>query len=334
MDNVCLVTFMIATHKRVAEPEKTLAACVAQDWPALEILVIDDASTDGTFERVRTHFPQVNIVHREENQGSVSARNNILSRAKGKYIIGLDDDSRFIDIDACRRVVERMEAEPDLGIISFQTIGPEYTERMTAAGRLHGEWHCSWFAACGVAIRRSMLEKTGLFPEFFFHAYEEPDLCMRVWNAGYRALQWNEIVVYHEFSWLNRNEPRTHRRHARNEGCSIWMCCPWHLVVPLTLVKLAAQARYAAWQGWLLREPRIWVEFLWRLPRCLFHRQPVSTKTVKICLALNRLKVADRQAVWNLGDLSWRQILSGKFPPELVETELNAPTMTSKLASV
>ena len=334
MDNVCLVTFMITTHNRVAELEKTLAACLAQDWPALEILVVDDASTDGTFERVRANFPQVNIVRREQNQGSVAARNDIVNRAEGKYIIGLDDDSRFIDLNACRRVVERMEAEPDLAILSFQAIGPEFPERMTEGGRLRGEWHCSTFAACGVAIRRSVFEKTGLFPEFFFHTYEEADLCIRAWDAGFRVLQWNEIVVYHEFSWLNRNEPRNHRRHARNEACSAWMRCPWHLVLPMTLARFAGQARYAASRGWLLREPRIWAEFLWRLPRCLLHRKPVSTKTVKICLALNRLKVADRQAVWKLGDLSWRQILSGKFPPELVETELNAPTMTSKLASV
>jgi hypothetical protein len=76
-----------------------------------------------------------------------------------------------------------------------------------------------------------MLEKAGLFPRFFFHAYEEPDLCIRAWATGFRVLQWNEIVVYQEFLWLNLNEPRTHWRHARNEACSacaargIW-CCP------------------------------------------------------------------------------------------------------------
>jgi GT2 family glycosyltransferase len=316
MEDLPLVTFMIATRNRVDELEKTLAACLAQDGPALEILVVDDASTDGTFERVREKFPTVDIVRRERNRGSVAARNDIMRRARGRYIIGLDDDSRFVDADACRRVLQRMEAEPDLGIISFQAIGPEFPERMTAAGRLHGEWHCSSFAACGVAIRRSMLDKIGLFPEFFFHSHEEPDLCMRAWDAGFRVLQWNEIVVYHEFSWLNRNEPRTHRRHARNEACSIWMRCPWHLVLPMTIARLGGQARYAASRGWLLREPLIWAEFLWRLPRCLLYRKPVGTEAVKICLALNRVKVADRQAAWELGNLSWRQILRRQFPPE------------------
>src|SRR5262245_51913389 len=114
MDNDCVVTFMIATRNRIGELEKTLAACLAQNWPTVEILVVDDASTDGTFERVRTRFPTVNIIRHERNRGSIAARNDIVRRAQGKYIIGLDDDSRFIDEEACRRVVERLEAESDL----------------------------------------------------------------------------------------------------------------------------------------------------------------------------------------------------------------------------
>lgn len=309
-----LVTFMIATRNRISELRKTIEACTAITDVPVEILVVDDASTDGTREQVRTAYPHVNLVHRPKNLGSISARNDILRRARGEYIIGLDDDSRFVDPDHCRRLVERMEAEPDLGIVAFQAVGPENPERLTDEGRLRGEWHCSSFAACGVAIRRSMLDKTGLFPEFFFHAYEEPDLCLRAWDAGYRVLQWNEIIVYHEFSSLNRNEQRTHRRHARNEACSTWMHAPWHLVLPLTAARLASQARYAASRGWLLREPRVWAEFLGRLPWCLWERRPVSTRAIKISLAVNRIKLADPRLVWELGGLTWRQILRSAFP--------------------
>src|ERR1700730_6400610 len=100
MEDLPLVTYMIATRNRVDELEKTLAACLAQNGPDLEILVVDDASSDGTFERVRAKFPTVDIVRHERNQGSVAARNDILRRARGQYVIGLDDDSRFVDADA------------------------------------------------------------------------------------------------------------------------------------------------------------------------------------------------------------------------------------------
>jgi GT2 family glycosyltransferase len=319
------ITYMIATHNRVSELVKTLESCLAQSGPAAEILVVDDASTDGTYETVREQFPRVDIVRNTRNIGSIASRNDILRRARGDYIIALDDDSRFIDADACERIVKRMDAEPDLGIIAFQIVGPENSESMTPAGRPAGEWHCSSFVCCGAAIRRAMLEKTGLFPEFFYHAYEEPDLALRAWDAGYRVLQWNDIVVYHEFSGLNRNEQRTHRRHARNEACSVVMRYPWQLVVPGMVTKLAGQARYAARRGWLLKEPRVWGEFLWRLPSALRARRPVGSRALKIVAGLNRRRVADAETAWRLGDLSWREVLFGTPSQENAEADEREP---------
>jgi GT2 family glycosyltransferase len=319
-----LVTFMIATRNRVAETEKTLASCFEQDWPSVEVIVVDDASTDGTSDMVRSRFPRVELIRHEKNKGSIASRNVILHRAKGKYVIGLDDDSRFIERDGCRRVVERLEAEPDLGVISFQAIGPEHPATLTPEGRQAGEWHCSSFAACGVAIRQSILPRTGLLPEFFYHAYEEPDLCLRAWDAGFRVLQWNDAVVYHEFSGLNRNEQRTHRRHARNEACSAFMRAPWYLAAPLAASRLAQQFRYARKRGWTWKEPRVWAEALLYLPSALRRRRPVSARALKISLAVNRWRVVDPQAVWQLGELPWRTILfgAGTEPPTGARSQL------------
>jgi GT2 family glycosyltransferase len=283
---------MIATRNRVSELVKTLPSCLGQKGVSMEILVVDDASTDGTYELVRERFPQVNIVRNEVNKGSIASRNDILRRARGDYVIALDDDSRFVDADACRRIVERMDAEPDLGIVAFQIIGPENPATLTPQGRLTGEWPVSSFLCCGAAIRRSMLEKTGMLPEIFYHSYEEPDLALRAWDAGYRVLQWNDIVVYHEFSGLNRNEAENHRRHARNEALSVVMRYPWYLAAPGVLAKLFGQARYAAKRGWLWQEPRVWGEFLWRLPRALRERNAVSRHTVFQTAALNRRRCA------------------------------------------
>jgi len=311
---------MIATRNRVDELVKTLDSCGRQDWPFKEILVVDDASTDGTYRILSELFPRVEVARFDENKGSIAARNEILRRAKGDYIIALDDDSRFIETDACRRVVERMETEPDLGILSFQVIGPEFPERMTHAGRLRGEWHCSSYAHCGAAIRRKMLETTGLLPEFFFHVYEEPDLAIRAWDSGWRVLQWNEILVYHEFSSLNRNEQRTHRRHARNEACSVVMRYPWHLVLPVAAARLLRQFQYARRRGWALREPRVWLEAFLYLPAALRERRAVRSRTVKIILGVNRVRTADPEITRRLGDEKWwRIVVSAKHLNQQVD---------------
>jgi glycosyltransferase involved in cell wall biosynthesis len=305
------VTIMIATRNRVSELVKTLESCRALTGPPKEILVVDDTSSDGTYGIVRTRFPEVNIVRNEVNKGSIASRNDILQRAKGDYVIGLDDDSRFVDADACERIVARMDREPDLGIISCQPIGPEFPETLQLGGRATGEWHTSSFAFCAVVIRRSILERTGLLPELFYHSYEEPDLALRAWDAGYRVLQWNEIVVFHEFSGQNRNERRNHQRHARNEACGVVMRYPWTWIIPALAGKLAGQARYAAKRGWLLREPQVWGEFLWKLPTAIQERRPVRLQAVKITVGLNRRKCVDAREALRLGSLPWSQVLRG-----------------------
>jgi GT2 family glycosyltransferase len=303
------VTIMIATRNRVDELLKTLESCRALSGPPPEILVVDDTSTDGTYDAVRTRFPDLDIVRNEMNKGSIASRNDILRRAQGDYVIGLDDDSRFVDADACERIVARMDRQPDLGIISCQAIGPEFPATLQPGGRATGEWHTSSFAFCAVVIRRSMLERTGLLPEMFYHSYEEPDLALRAWDAGYRVVQWNEIVVYHEFSGRNRNERRNHQRHARNEACSVVMRYPWPWVVPAVAGKMVGQMRYAARRGWLLGEPRVWGGFLRRLPAAVRERKPVSRQAVKIAVGLNRRKCVDPREALLLGALPWPQVL-------------------------
>ena len=149
--------------------------------------------------------------------------------------------------------------------------------------------------------------------------YEEPDLCLRVWDAGFRVLQWNDLTVWHEYSGLNRNELKVHRRHARNEALSVLMRYPWPLAGPAALGKLAGQCRYAFSRGpgWAVREPRVWAEVLALLPRAFGARRGVSSRAVKIAVAVNRAPVADPAAAWRLGDLPWRDVLAGRLDAAL-----------------
>jgi hypothetical protein len=116
--------------------------------------------------------------------------------------------------------------------------------------------------------------------------------------------------VYHEFSPLNRDEQRTHRRHARNETCSIVMRYPWHLVLPGAAARLAGQFRYAWRRGWAWREPRVWLETLVYLPAALRHRRAVKTRALKISLGVNRVRTADPETVWRLGDEKWWRVFA------------------------
>jgi GT2 family glycosyltransferase len=286
---------MVASHNRRDELLKTVQSCREQDYPDKEIHVVDDGSRDGSYEAVRSRFPEVILTRNESPRGSVSSRNQIFERVTGDILIGFDDDSRFIDPGSTKRVVERFEREPELGLLDFQDIGPEYPERIPedSPARMSGEYYVSSFGSGRFAIRRSVLELTGHHPPFFWHMYEEPDLAMRIWDCGYRCLRWNDILVWHEFSGLNRNEERTHFLHARNELLSVWMRAPLGYLVPLSLWRMYSQFSYSQRRGWRTAELRVWLHAARMLGLALKHRRPIKTATLRQCLGLGRRRVSD-----------------------------------------
>ena len=83
--------------------ERALDSAFAQSWRPLEILVVDDASTDGTAalaERLARAHPEVRVISRPENAGAATCRNKVIAEAKGEFIAFFDDD----DFSAPRRV--------------------------------------------------------------------------------------------------------------------------------------------------------------------------------------------------------------------------------------
>lgn len=297
-----LVTYMIATRNRKEEVLKTLLACRHQCYDDKEVLLVDDGSTDGTARAVEEGFPEVRLLCNERPLGSVGSRNLILDRAAGDVLIGFDDDSRFIKPDATAIVVERFRREADLGLIDFQDIGPEHPERIEdGPGRMRGEWHTASFGAGRFALRRTVLARTGTYAPFFWHAYEEPDLAMRIWDAGYRCVKWNDILVWHEFSGVNRDERRTHLFHARNELLSVWMRAPARYVLWMTAFRMASQLRYSIKRGWWRSEPWVWMAAARLAHLAWVNRRPVRPVTYRRCLRLSRARIADPVEAWALG---------------------------------
>jgi GT2 family glycosyltransferase len=288
------VSYMIASHNRREELLKTIQACYDQTYGDKEIHVVDDGSTDDSFEAVRKQFPEVIITRNETARGSVSSRNQIFRRVTGEILFGFDDDSRFIDPESTTLTVERFLRDDELGLLDFQDIGPEFPDRISMASRARpqGAHPVSSFGAGRFAVRRHVLEAAGLFPDFFWHAYEEPDLAIRIWNCGYKCLRWNAILVWHEFSQLNRDEQRTHYFHARNELLSVWMRTPITFLVPLTVWRMLSQFRYSQRRGWRTIDLRVWRDALKMMPVALKNRAPVKTSTLRNCLRMNRVIAA------------------------------------------
>lgn len=186
------------------------------DYPAdrVDVIVVDNASEDGAAEMVRAEFPQVEVVQRTVNVG-VSGWNDGFARARGDYVLALDDDC-YLPPDGLRRAVAGA-AEHAADLVSFgvcSSTDPGHRFDLQYRTGLLSFW------GCAVLMRRRVLERlTGYDPGIFVWA-NELELMLRFYDAGFRHLHAPDIVAVHmktpSEGWPHSLTTRAYRINAEH----------------------------------------------------------------------------------------------------------------------
>jgi len=193
-----------------------------------EVIVVDNASTDGSAEAVRQKFPWVRLIVNERNLGFAAGNNVGLKKASGEYVFFLNSDT-IAPRGSFDGLVSFMDANPDVGgcgpklLNQDGTVQPSARRFPTLRGILHHytilrvvpifrseyrKWHMRDFKhdrrmdvdqVMGAALmaRRSIVEDIGRMDETFFMYYEEVDLCYRIKQAGWRIVFTPDAVITH-----------------------------------------------------------------------------------------------------------------------------------------
>lgn len=254
--------------------EKCLPSVVATDYPNLEILFADNASTDGSAAWIAREYPSVKIVRHPENWLFARGNNQALAHATGDYIVLLNNDVE-VPPDWLHPLVETMTSNPDVGAVQPKLLQYNDRDRFEYAGAAggfidrvgypfargrvfntmesdHGQYDdaCDIFWATGAAIllRRSALDTVGLLDENFEMHMEEIDLCWRLQRAGYRVLVEPKSAVYHiGGASLPQSSPRKTYYNFRNSLLLLYKNLPpsgWQSTIVLRMAcDLAALAR-------------------------------------------------------------------------------------------
>ncbi len=270
------VSVSITTHNRRADLERTLERLAELDPKPLEIIVCADGCTDGTEALISQEYPAVRLLKNTPGRGSVYSRDRILREAQGELVLSLDDDSYPMEKGFLGCVSALFERSPKLAAATFPQRSDEFPASMQQMS--FGEsLSVGSFTSSGTVLRRSVYLKLPGFPEVFFHAYEEPDYSLQCIAAGYEVILYTALTVRHHYSGVERNEIRTHHRHARNEFLSIVMRCPWWGIPFFAAFRGIRQLQYSVKRGrqWIVREPAWWGGALRRLPTALKYRKAV-----------------------------------------------------------
>ncbi|MCA9251794.1 MAG: glycosyltransferase [Phycisphaerales bacterium] len=207
MQDLPNISIVLATHNRREVVLSTLHRLAAlRTDHRVEVIVIDNASTDGTADEIESCLPELQLIRLQENCGSC-AKAYGAEQANGTYILFLDDDSHPHE-GSLERMVEHFVENPRLGAAGFTVHLPDGRRESSALPHV--------FVGCGVGLRRIAYERVGGLDREFFMQAEEYDLCFRLMGAGWDVELFEDLHVDHLKTPRSRLTERTCFYDTRN----------------------------------------------------------------------------------------------------------------------
>ncbi|MDR5708491.1 MAG: glycosyltransferase [Armatimonadota bacterium] len=239
----------------------------------VEVIVVDNASTDGSPGWVSEHFPEIRLLRNAENLGYSAATNQGIRESRGRNILLLNSDT-VLRPGALREMCLKLDAREDLGAVAPKLLNPDGSIQQSCwrfplkallinvlgLSRLglvddYRRWdhrtdrEVEWVCSAAMMVPRRVFERVGLFDEDFFYG-ADTDWCRRATRAGLRFLSLSAAEVVH-FGRGSRGDaldprfaggPEVQERYVRKHYGR------WGVVGFRLLLVLAAFPRAAAWE--------------------------------------------------------------------------------------
>lgn len=283
----------------------------------VEVVVVDNGSSDGSAAMVEREFPQVRLIRNKRNLGFCEANNQGIRLAQGEFIALLNNDAAA-NPDWLQQLQAAFLASPEIGMAASKIVTWEDVERIDKVGHLiypdgqnrgrgtgerdRGQYESVeetlWPDGCAAMYRRAMLDRIGLFDEDLFAYGDDAELGMRARIAGWRCLYMPKAVVRHRRgSTMGQGNPERVVLIERNRILLAAKLFPWSLLVwnPIFFaVRMAAGAfAAAAEEGDLAAFPGFWnkLRVLGALLRGQWQALRMLPMTLRKRAAVNRLAV-------------------------------------------
>ena len=284
-----------------------------------EIIVVDNASHDGSADMVEREFPQVKLIRAPMNLGFAGGNNLGAKHARGDYLILVNSDA-FIQPGSLARGLDRMRQQPRVGLAGGLLIGkdgqPEPSARCFPSplndllslsglaarfprsrffGRFDRTWadpqqpaDVDWVPGAFCIVRRAAIDQTGFFDERYFLYYEEVDLCRRLRRSGWTIAYWPDLRAEH---WGGESSKTVSGEQVSNHGRQLIL---WRMRSGL----LYYRRQHGRGHAWLAKA----IEQNWHRLRRLRNRGHAE-------------KRAESEQIIDLLERAWRETRAGRVSP-------------------
>jgi N-acetylglucosaminyl-diphospho-decaprenol L-rhamnosyltransferase len=211
---------------------RTCLQSIYATWPgdsaALELLVVDSASSDGSADMVRAEFPRVTLIENRQNVGFTAGNNQAIARSGGRYVLLLNPDTVLLP-GALPAMVAYLEAHPEIGVVGPKLLNPDRTVQSSRRrfptlstafleSTVLQQWwpnndtlrryyildrnddetlDVDWVVGACLMVRREAIAHVGGLDDGFFMYSEEMDWCYRLKQAGWGVIYLPAAQVIH-----------------------------------------------------------------------------------------------------------------------------------------
>lgn len=219
---------------------------------SFEIIVVDNASSDGSITALHRSYPKVLTIVNSSNLGFAKANNIGIAKAQGRYVCPVNSDVKVLE-GALDTMVEYMDAHPEIGALAPKTLGSDMTIQQNCREfpNLRNAACQSFFldrllpqikvfrgrtivcdhstilpvealAGCFMMVRREVIAGVGAFDERFFFYSEDVDWSKRIYDDGWKLVYYPGAEVIHYGGASSDNAPIKYEIQMLKANCQYW----------------------------------------------------------------------------------------------------------------
>lgn len=273
-----LVSIVTINYNQLTHTVELLNSLKNVDYPNIEVIVVDNNSKEDPTQTLHSKSPSTLLVKSEVNLGFAGGNNLGLKKAKGDYILLLNNDTE-VKPDAISILVKFFETKAKAGICcplilfhnsgeTIQYAGSTSINALTGRnsrigfkekdrGQFKQPYETSFAHGAAMMIKKSVIDQVGPMPELYFLYYEELDWCEKIKNNGYEIYVVPESKIYHKESmstgkdstlktyYLTRNRLLFMRRNTRGIPKLIFILFFVLIAIPKQFLKFVLRGKFS-----------------------------------------------------------------------------------------
>lgn len=257
-----IAVVLLTQADRPAELARAVASVRSQQDVAAHVVLVVNGATPPEVDSDQ-------LIALPDNVGIPAGRNVGAKAADAGLLMFLDDDAELLDPHLLRTVIDRFDADPELGAMALRVVDEHGDSQRRHVPRVGGQsaHRSGWvthFIGAACVVRTSAFHEVGGFDPRFFYAMEESDLSWRLLDAGWSIWYSADLRAFHPHTAPTRHD-RYARLTARNRLWMAWRSLPAPLFVAhVTIWTVLAVVRGAPWrevlagcrEAWAARPPR------------------------------------------------------------------------------